>query len=181
MNDVKAWRLTGWVCSGVVVASVLACVGIAMVRSIGLVAITVTALEPDKEPTDHNIPLVKRREALPDYELSLLGDDGHARYLGVKPNESAAAGLTWQLDDPVNVSQIAAVRLREKDALMSDALAEVQVLGPSLESNGYRFEFKTERSIAVGLHAFFTTPIGIAVTVAFGIAVLLIIISNFGV
>ena len=181
VTEMTAWRVTAWVCSGVLVGSVLATVGIATVRSNGLVAVTVTALDPSKEPSDHNLPLVKRREALPDYELSLLGDDGHARYLGVKPNESAAAGLTWHLDDPVSVSQIAAVRLREKDTVMSDALAEVQILGASVDSNGYRFDFTTERSVGVGVQAFFTTPIGIAIAAAFGIAVLLIILSNFGV
>ena len=139
------------------------------------------ALDPAAEPTDHNIPLVKQREALPDYELSLIGDDGDARYLGVKPDESAAAGLTWKLDDPVSISQIATVRLREKDKIVSDALAEVHISGPSVESNGYRFEFKTERSVSVGVHAFFATPIGIAIVAAFGIAVLLIILANFSV
>jgi hypothetical protein len=180
-GNMKVWRLTGWVCSCVIVATVLASVGMATVHSVGLVAVTVTALHPDKEPTDHNIPFVKRREALPDYELSLLGDDGHARYLGVKPDESAAGGLTWQLDDPVSISWIAAVRLREKDAVVSDALAEVQILGPSVEANGYRFDFKTERSIAVGVRAFFTTPIGIAIAAGFAVAVALIIVSNFAV
>jgi hypothetical protein len=136
-------------------------------------------LDPAKEPTDHNLPFVKRREALPDYELSLISDDGNVRYLGVKPDESAAAGLTWQLDAPVSISEIASVRLREKDAVMSDSLAEVQIRGDSVESKGYRFEFKTERSFAVGVRAFFSTPIGIAIVVAFGIATVVIILSNF--
>jgi hypothetical protein len=175
----SAWRITGWVCSGVIVASLLATVAIAAVRSIGLVAVTVTALDPKKEPSDHDIPLVKRHDALPDYELSLLGDDGDARYLGIKPNESAAAGLTWQLDDSVSISQIAAVRLREKDAVVSDALAEVHIIGESVQSNGYRFDFTTERSLGVGMQVFFTTPIGISITTAFGAAVLLIIVSRF--
>jgi len=173
------WRITGRVCSAVIIASVLACVGIAIARSNGLVSVTVTALDPDAEPSDHSIPLVKQREALPDYELTLIGDRGDVRYLGVKPDESAAAGLIWLLDDPVSISQIATVRLREKDQLLSDQLAEVHVSGPSVEANGYRFDFMIARSVGVGVRAFFTTPIGMAITVAFGLAVLLIILSRF--
>ena len=175
------WRITGMVCSAVVIDSVMGCVWMAVARSSGLVAVTVTALDPAAEPFDHNIPLVKQREALPDYELSLIGDDGDARYLGVKPDESAAAGLTWKLDDPVSISQIATVRLREKDKMMSDALAEVHISGPSVESNGYRFDFTTERSVGVGVRAFFVTPIGMAIAAAFCIAVVLIILANLSV
>ena len=64
---------------------------------------------------------------------------------------------------------------------MSDAVAEVHISGPSVESNGYRFDFKTKRSVAVGVRAFFATPIGIAIVAAFGIAVLLIILANVSV
>jgi hypothetical protein len=180
-KQMNAWRITGRVCAVVVLVSVLACVWMAIARSRGLVAVTVTALDPAAEPSDHKIPFVKQREALPDYELSLIGDDGDSRYLGVKSDESAAAGLTWQLDDPVSVSQIAAVRLREKDKMVSDEVAEVHVSAPSVESNGYRFDFKTSRSIGVGVRAFFATPIGIAIMTAFGIAVLLIVLANFSV
>ncbi len=66
-----AWRITGRVCAVVVLVSVLACVWMAIARSRGLVAVTVTALDPAAEPSDHKIPFVKQREALPDYELSL--------------------------------------------------------------------------------------------------------------
>jgi len=175
----NAWRLTGWVCATVVVLSVAASVLMAIGRSWSLVSVTVTALDPSKEPSDHDIPLFRRREALPDYELSLIDDRGHVRYLGVKPDESAAAGLTWRLDAPVSVSQIAAVRLREKEMLVSDSIAEVQIVEPPVESNGYRFSFVTERSFGAGLQAFFATPIGIAIAVGFSIAVILIVIASY--
>ena len=178
-NIVSAWRITGWVCSAVVLVSVLACVSMAIARSDGLVSVTVTALKPDKEPVDHNVPLVKKRERLPDYELSLVSDRGNARYLGVKPDQSAADGITWQLDDPVSISQVAAVRLREKDKLVSDDLAEVQILAPSVESGNYRFDFVMEKSFGVGVRAFFWTPVGMAIAAAFGLAVAIIILANF--
>ena len=173
------WRITGWACAAVIVGSVIACIVMAISRSDGLVSVTVTAIDPAKEPTDHNIPLVNQREARPDYELSLIGDNGDARYLGIKPDQSAAAGLTWHIDDPVSVTQIAAIRLQEKDVVMSDALAEVQLGQPIVESNGYRFEFATQRSFSVGVRTFFATPIGIAIASGFFIAVLVLILANF--
>jgi hypothetical protein len=174
----NAWRIIGKVCAAVVIVSVLACVAMAISRSRGLTAVTVTALDPTAEPADPSIPLIQKREALPDYELAVIRDNGRVRYLGVKPDESAASGLTWRLSDPVSISQIATVRLREKDKLVSDALAEVHVADAPVDANGYRFVFETKRSIGVGVQAFFATPIGIAIALAFGLAVLLIILAS---
>lgn len=78
------WNISRLVCSAVICGAVLSCVVVAALRSKGLVAVKVTALAD--EPSDHNIPLLKRVEALPDYELSILHDDGSSRYLGTKPN-----------------------------------------------------------------------------------------------
>ena len=175
------WSITGKVCALVVIMSVVACIGMAAARSRGLTAVTVTATDPAKEPVDHRIPGWKQQDALPDYELSLINDRGGVRYLGVKPNTSAAGGLTWELDDPVSTSQVATIRLREQDKIVSDALAEVHLSRTAVESNGYRFEFATETSVGVGVRAFFLTPIGIAIAAAFGIAVLLVILANIAV
>ena len=176
----NAWRITSWVCVGVVVASVLACVAIAIVRSRGLVAVVVTAINPADEPVDHILPLVKRHEALPDYELVVLEVDGTSHYLGAKPDQSAAEGLEWRLSDPVSVARIATVRLREKDKVVSDEVAEVPVRGATIASGGYRFDFETERSFGVGVRSFFTTPIGMAISGAFFVAVLVMILSRVG-
>ncbi len=169
-------RVVRLICTATIGGCVLACLAIAVAQSNGLVSVTVTALAD--EPSDHDIPLFKREDALPDYELSLIADDGSTRYLGTKPNSSADNGLTWTLDDAVSISQIASVRLTEQDKLVSDAIAEVHVLGDSVTANDYRFDFVCAHSFSAGLTAFFRTPIGIAVCVAFGIAILLITISN---
>lgn len=176
----KVWRLSGKICAGVIVANLLACVGIAMARSEGLVGVRVTALDAGAEPMDHNLPLVKQHEALPDYELTLIDVAGDEHYLGVKPNQSAAEGIGWRLEAPMSLARLAAVRLQEKDLMVSDALAEVQVIDPSVESQDYRFEFETERSFEVGLQSFFTTPIGIAILGAFFLATFLTIAGQFG-
>ena len=91
---ISAWGLAGRVCAGVVVASVLACVIMAAVRSTGLTEVTVTALDPDAEPRDHKLPFVKQKEALPDYQITINLDSGDQIQLGAKPDTSAADGLT---------------------------------------------------------------------------------------
>lgn len=177
----RAKRLSRWIGVGVVAVSVLTCVAMAAARSEGLVSVTVTALDPDNEPNDHNLPLVKQREAPPDYELMLLYTDGRTQSLGVKPNQSAADGLNWRLLEPVSTSRIMSVRLREKDVVVSDAIAEVQIEGLSVESNGYRFDFETARSFDVGAEAFFATPVGKAIALGFVIGIAAVIVSFFGI
>jgi hypothetical protein len=174
----NAWRLTSWICAGVIIASVLACIAMATAGSNGLLAVKVTALDPAAEPVDHVVPLIKQQEALPDYELEILEVNGRMHYLGTKPNQSAAGGLEWRLSDPVSLVQIASVRLREKDKLVSDDLAEVQITAPSVEAKNYRFDFTTERSFGTGVKAYFTTPIGMAISGAFFVAVALVVFSK---
>lgn len=171
------WRITGYVCGAVVVGSVLGCVALAISKSTGLIAVKVTALNAANEPVDHPIPLVKRKEALPDYALALVMRDGRKVGLGTKPDTSAASGLEWRLSDPVSVANITSVRLREQDKFMDDAVAEVQISSNSATENGYRFDFMTERSAAVGLASFFETAIGKAIVGAFFVAVLLMLVS----
>ena len=110
LNDsppTSAWRATKLVCSAVVMISVLSCVAIAAVRSNGLVSVKVTALDADAEPRDHGIPLLKQKDALPDYEIIVTLNSGRIIKLGAKPNESAIEGLTWTLSDPVSTSEVA--------------------------------------------------------------------------
>ncbi|MEO2032947.1 MAG: hypothetical protein ABGZ35_12750 [Planctomycetaceae bacterium] len=175
------WQITKLVCCGVVIFSVLSCVGIAVVRSNGLTQVTVTALNADAEPRDHRIPLFKRKDALPDYEIVVSLNSGGAMYLGAKPNTSAVDGLTWTLNNPVSVSEVAGVRLQDQDKVVSDAITEVQVTSDSVSTTDYRFDFRTEHSASVGIKAFFLTPIGMAISAAFFIAVLLIIAGGIAV
>ena len=178
-GPISAWRITAWLCAGVIFASVVACVGMAAIRSKGLAQITVTALDADSEPRDHHLPLVKRKEALPDYELVLILSDGRRIRLGAKPDTSAADSLTWHVSDPVSVADVASVRLDEQDKLISDAVAEVQIVDDSTTSGGYQFQFASQRSFSVGVRSFFGTPIGAAIAAGFCIAVLLMVLSAF--
>lgn len=176
---ISPWRIASWICAGVIVISVLACVVIAVMRSEGITLITVTALDPESEPRDHDIPLIRQKEALPDYELIVVLTDGEVQRFGSKPDTSAADGLIWTLPDPPSVKIVAAVRLQERDKVVSDAVAEVQIAGSSVTDQNYRFDFTTERSINVGVSSFFATPVGKAIAWGFCIAVLLLLASIF--
>lgn len=173
------WRVIGWVCAGVIVTSVISCIVMAAVRSVGLTQITVTALDGESEPRDHKIPFVKQKESLPDYELKLVLSGGQTLRLGAKVNVSAVDGLTWHLPDPVSVAEIATVHLQEQDKIVSDAIAEVELTGDTVVDRGYRFDFATERSFSIGVESFFATPIGKSIAAGFFIAVLMMLASIF--
>ena len=175
------WVTTKLICIGVVAVSVLSCVGIAAVRSTGLTQVSVTALDPKAEPRDHNIPFIKQKDALPDYQLVIYLSDGDQRDLGTKPNKLAADGLHWTLNEPVSVAEISGVRLYDQDKVISDAITEVQVTGDTVTADNYRCEFTTERSTTVGVQSFYSSPIGKAIAGAFCIAILLILASAFSV
>ncbi len=110
---VSLWRLTAWLCAFVIAVSVVACVIMAAIRSTGLTQVKVTALDEASEPRDHNLPFIKRKEALPDYELTLILTNGDKVRLGAKPDTSAVDGLTWHINDPVSIADVASVRLQE--------------------------------------------------------------------
>ncbi len=175
----SAWQVTKLICCGVVSMSVLACVIVAVIRSTGLTEVRVTALSEEDEPRDHNIPLFKKSDALPDYEIIIILNQGGKVRLGAKPNTSAVNGLTWKLSKPVSLAEISGLRLQDQDKLVSDAITEVQVESESVTSGNYRFDFTTKRSFGIGIVSFFETPVGMAICGAFAIAVMLIICSAF--
>jgi hypothetical protein len=120
---------------------------------------------------------VKKKDALPDYQVLVILHEGRRINLGVKPNTSAISRLVWQLSDPVSSTDVATIRLQDQDKVVSDVLAEVHFSDSPVESENYRFEFRTKRSFNVGLHSFFGTPIGKAISAAFIIALLIVILS----
>ncbi|WP_417847214.1 hypothetical protein [Thalassoglobus sp.] len=175
----SAWQVTKLICCGVVSMSVLACVIVAVIRSTGLTEVRVTALSEEDEPRDHNIPLFKKSDALPDYEIIIILNQGGKVRLGAKPNTSAVNGLTWKLSKPVSLAEISGLQLQDQDKLVSDAITEVQVESESVTSGNYRFDFTTKRSFGIGIVSFLETPVGMAICGAFAIAVMLIICSAF--
>src|SRR5262245_11705190 len=139
-------RLTRWLSLGIMAGSLISCAMIATTHSIGLVDVTMTALPGTVEPKDHDLPLIKQKDALPDYEIIAIMRNRTQNYLGCKPNRSAVGGLNWPLTEPISVADISSLRLRDKDELVSDTIAEVQLTGTSMTDNGYSFAIKTERS-----------------------------------
>lgn len=176
----SAWPRTVWsISTRVALASLAACVVLAALNSVGLSAVRVMALEDTVEPKDHNLPLVKQKEALPDYELIVVLRSGGQVKLGAKPDTSAADGLAWTLTEPVAIGDIASIRLEEQDTLVSDAIAEVQFSTEPVTDKGYEFSFTTTRSFGVGVQAFFRTPVGLAIVGALFVAIVLVLVSAF--
>jgi hypothetical protein len=170
-------RVSGWISLTIILTSVLLCVMIGFSRSAGLIGITVTALDANVEPRDHGLPLIKKHEALPDYEIIVLLHDGHRINLGAKPDKSAVKGLEWKLNDPVSITDIATIRLQDQDTVVSDAIVEVQITDQPVNEGNYRFNFHTERLVSIGVQSFFHTPIGKAIAAAFFVAVLVMLAS----
>ena len=171
--------MTGWACLVVALTSMVSCITLAVVRSSGLTGVLVTATSADDEPRDHALPLIKRKEALPDYQVIVFLHNGKRINLGTKPDASAANGLEWSLNDPVSTTDVASVRLQDQDKVVSDVIAEVQINDGRVTSGNYEFQFHIERSMSVGVQSFFNTPIGKAIAAAFCIAVLLLLASVF--
>ena len=149
--------------TGLAIALLCLGIGVALIanRSQGLDRITVTALDAEKEPRDHNIPLFKAKEALPDYRLIVRTTDRWKKIqLGAKPNKSAVDGISWELPDPISLSDVASIRLEDEDKLLADALAEVQVVSDRVEEGNYKFEFATSFSPTVGVRSFFKIQLG---------------------
>lgn len=169
-------RATKMIVLSTIALSVVSCFVIAAIRSEGLAKVTVTALDEAAEPVDHDLPLIKSVEALPDYSLIVNLTDGSQIKLGTRPNRSAIGGLAWQIANPVSIYDISSIRLEDEDTFLSDTIEEISLANDVVIAGNYRFEFETERSFAVGIASFFKTPIGIAITTAFSIAILIIIL-----
>lgn len=175
------FRAAKWFFVLVAVGSLLACVALAYQQSVGVVAVTVTATEEAVEPETggllSKLPLLGAKEKQPDYDLSLRLTSGRTVSLGTKQDQTAAQGLSWTLNDPVSVSEVASVRLRERGRYLSEPVVEVPLQPDGAAAKGYQFSFVLERSFAVGLHSFFGTPIGKAIAAAFFIAILALLLS----
>ncbi|QDT80711.1 hypothetical protein Mal35_41850 [Gimesia maris] len=178
-TSISPWKITSWISCIVVAGSILACVIIAAVRSECLTQVKVTALDAAAEPRDHDLPLIRQKEALPDYELLIITQERIGVKLGAKPDTSAVKGLVWKLNQPIGIHDIVGIRLQDQDKLISDALVEVPFSRDPVVAGNYRFEFQTVYSVQVGVQSFFQTPIGLTIAFAFVIAVLLILVNYF--
>ena len=99
-------------------------------------------------------------DALPDYELVLVLEETGlfgtelSVQAGEKRNQSAAAGLTWTTP-PICLADLASVKLRDRDQLVSDTIAEVAAGSLPATENGYRFVGERGFDLGRGLESFF--------------------------
>ena len=86
-------------------------------RSTGLTRITITALSAEAEPQNHHFPLLKQKEALPDYQVFVVLQESRRLNPGTKPDQSAVNRIDWKIPSPVSFYDIASIRLQDDDKL----------------------------------------------------------------
>ncbi|MAT15150.1 MAG: hypothetical protein CMJ46_07750 [Planctomyces sp.] len=178
MNTVP-YKLVGWICVGLLIAAVASSLYMAKLRSTTLKSVKVTFVG-EEELRDHDLPLIKQREALPDYGL-YLNHRRHGRILlNTHLDQSAKEGLAWDDFEEYSVEDISAVRLFDEDKIISEDLAEVRISAEPVTLNEYQFEFTVEESFDVGLKSFWDTPVGTAVIWSIGIVLLVMIGAAIG-
>ena len=173
------WRIVQWAGGLTVLGCIVACLIIAVQQSNGLTSVTVVAVDENAEPRDPGIPLIGDGDRLPDYRLVVKASGNRSIDLGTKPNESARNGLTWHLPQPIPTNEIASIRLEDEDAFFSDLIAEVQFADGPIDTEKFQFRFETTRSFAAGVRSFFRTPIGLAITAALMIAIVVILLASY--
>lgn len=167
------------ICSVILIGSVFLCILIAANNSRGLSEVHVICIDSKLEPNDAGIPFVLSKEQLPDYFISISCTHKWDVKLGTLLNQSAKDGLSWKLPDPIPLSLISGIRLKEEDKLLSDDIVEVPMnpKAQPVSMGNYRFTFQTEVSFWVGVEAFFQTPIGRIICTFFIIVCLILLLQ----
>lgn len=84
-------------------------------QSTGLTRIKITALSAEAEPQNHHFPLLKQKEALPDYQVFVVLQKSRRLNPGTKPEQSAVNGIDWKLPSPVSFYDIASITRQDDD------------------------------------------------------------------
>lgn len=148
-------------------------------KSNAIESVSVQVLDPEKEYRDPSIGTIGAHDKLPDYRLSIIDTDGRTHPLGTHVNTSAAEPLTWVLQEPYALINASSLRLVDEDKLESDVLEEVQITGTEVTGSKYRFKITQTRTFKSGMEYFISTPIGMIVGGAIGLAILIAILAAF--
>lgn len=147
----------------------------ANVKSLATVSIRLN--EGQEEHRDKTIPFISAPgEELPDYRVQYLLDSKW-HLIGTAINRSAEDWIVFKISDPPNLRLVQGIRIMDQDTAEHDHLEEVQLV--DLPPRGEMFEYRIETtwSFKSGMEWFATTPIGIAIFGAIGLAVFLVVLS----
>ncbi len=164
----------GWILLVLLVISV----ALSIVNSRAVHGISIQVLDAKSEVRDVALPGMGGKSALPDYRIEVMRSSGSRIKLGTIIDSSASEPLHWEIQDPIRLRSIAALRLVEDDKLANDVLEEVQIAGDAFSSERYRYELTIARTASAALDYFFQTPIGLVILGAIGLAIFLWIASH---
>jgi len=163
---------------GLLAVCILLLLVLSAVNSKSLATVSIKLREGQQEHKDKAIPFItKEGDELPDYRVSyLLGD--RWRLIGTAFNQSASDWIEFKISDPPNLTLVQGIRVSDEDAVAHDHLEEVQLVDLSPQGKMFHYRIETTRSFKSGMVWFATTPLGMAIFGAIGLAVFLVVLSH---
>jgi hypothetical protein len=177
LGPVKAskWRsIRFWLIVGSAIGlGVVALIVLILANAFGekLSAIRLTYIGQGNEIRDAAIPLMDKKELLPDYRLEVFCEtDGliftRKKYeCGPTPNRSAEQPINFTFAGETTRERVLQINLLESDPVKDDLVASVQVSGLSQQADGYRFEMVTQKSLRFGFERIWKGEFGFAVVI----------------
>ncbi|MDJ0975743.1 MAG: hypothetical protein QNJ98_14880 [Planctomycetota bacterium] len=177
MADTSWQSIKRWAAFGLLALTAIS-VGLSALNADAITSVTVQVLDADKEVRDLPLPGMHKEQPLPDYRLELVRGSASDVTLATFMDRSAAEPLEWRLPEPLPLRHVTSLRLVEDDAFRNDVIEEVQVEGERFESAKYRYTVDVAWDLGAALDYFSTTPIGMVLLLALGLAVLFVILGN---
>lgn len=171
----RAWKWVQIISAAVLILSlVLAIIG-SISNSRAISSVTIQVNNPNEEHRDKTILGIGQDDALPDYRLQIIDVEGEKHHFGTHVNTSAADPITWTLQESFPLQKAASIRIADEDGLGADILEEVQLGSMTFKAPRYSYEIDTTRSLKAGMMYFISTPPGLVLAIAFGVAIFLAI------
>lgn len=155
-----------------------AIVGI-LLNSKELSSVTVSLLPGGVEHKDKTLLGMGKNDQAADYQLQLRSKKDGWIDLGTFANTPIGDGLTYTPSDSIPMRTIQEVRLLDHDKLESDVLDQGPLDRGEYQGVNYKIQVLSSFSLEAGFHWFFATPVGLAILAGIGIAVFLVVFSNF--
>lgn len=138
-----------------------------------LSSVSVSLLPDGIEHVDKTFMKIGEDDKAADYQLKIRSTKDGWLDLGTYSNTPIGTGLSFKPSDNHPTRTLQEVQLLDQDKIESDVLDQGPLENGHYTGSNYQFEVESEFSIEAGLHWFFATPVGIAILVGIGIAVLI--------
>lgn len=142
-------------------------------NSTQLSTVSVILLPDGVEHVDKTFLKIGEADKAADYQLRVRSTKEGWLDLGTFANTPIGTGIDFKPSDTYPTRTIQEVQLLDHDKIESDILDQGPIENKQYTGSNYQFKIESEFSIEAGLHWFFATPVGIAILVGIGIAVLI--------